>query len=204
MKRLILAVMVAAAMAFAPKAEAAIIIDFGQTLPGGTVTDLGGGNWAGSGIIVNAMNAINTPLNAGNYVTAGTAGGFASLDFNTLANTITVTGYIPGLGMTSSVTLLSGSFFGFTVTPFSGGIVFTATGPDAKDRTLLALLGLPANTPFEFFGFSLSFAGATPGTYTAFSTDLANTAVPEPGSLVLLGTGLLGLATIARRRLRKS
>src|SRR5262245_29148545 len=86
MKRLILGAMVAAAVLFsAPKAEAAIIIDFGGVgVQGGTITNLGSGQWSGSGIIVNVLTAINTPLNAGAYATVGTASGFASLDFNTL------------------------------------------------------------------------------------------------------------------------
>ena len=48
-------------------------------------------------------------------------------------------------------------------------------------------------TPGEFF-FSLNQAGAT----LSFSASQAS--VPEPGSLLLLGTGLFGLAAFVRRR----
>jgi hypothetical protein len=218
MKRLVLVTLVALGLAAAPKAaQAAVIIDFSSacvttTNACGIITPLSGGNASGVGLTITTMTALNTPLNGGSYAVGGAAnGGLAgSLDFNTVTGEITITGYltIGGTNIGSAaapVVLLSGTFSSFSLTfPVGGILSFSGTGVDFKNRTLLEALGLSASTPFQFFGFSIAGQAAPGGVYEAFSTDISNTAVPEPGSMMLLGVGLLGLAALARRRMRKA
>ena len=133
----------------------------------------------------------------GVYVVQGGA-----LNFNTSTNTISVTGTISGLSLTSQ-TLLTGSFNSFGALFVGSTASFYGDGPDTKSAALLRALGVPTTTPFAFFGFSTAFNwNGTSG--TAISTDITNSEVPEPGSMLLLGTGLLGLGTVVRRRLRKN
>jgi len=174
-------------------AAATVVIDFGTGLagPGGTIS-YDGINTIGANINIGALTAQGTPINAGTYVTN------AILNFDTAANTISIVGDVPGLGI-APTTLLSGSFASSTYTtiPGPGGLteIFSGQGPDIKSIALLGALGVPAGTPFDFFGFSIESVNGS-----VISTDIVNTAVPVPAAVWLFGSGLLGMVGIARRR----
>ena len=117
---------------------------------------------------------------------------------------------------------LGKDFAGFAnyCTGFLCGIFGTGTQGNItatySNRVALAN-SAPVGDVFTAFSMQfLSFGGLGEGTDWSFTldTDIAPaglvinptgpTPVPEPGSMVLLGTGLLGLAKAARRRARKA
>ena len=74
--------------------------------------------------------------------------------------------------------------------PGLGVSAFTVTGIDPSD-------GLdPGNTTALITGLTFAGDGAFTGTQTPITAD----AVPEPRSMVLLGSGILGLGLLRRRR----
>ena len=216
-KQVKVAVIAAVAMvAMSAPAIAATIIDFrnGFASAGGAIT-FDGTNVVGNNLPIALVEVFGAPMNNGVFAVTGTLanpapGSVADLDFNTTPgnNFISIAGCIPGLGVgtfledgtcTVPVTLLSGTLESFSASNSGGLGVFSAAGPDTKNASLLRAIGLSPNTPFETFGFALLTGplGKTP--QNSISTDIRNTAVPEPATMMLLGTGLLA-AFRARRR----
>ena len=80
-----------------------------------------------------------------------------------------------------------------------GALLFTGFGLDSKNTDLLAYFGL---LPGALASFGLNVTSIITGmdNSSVTSASVTNSPVPEPGSLLLLGSGLVGLAMVVGRR----
>src|SRR5215813_15341196 len=183
---------VAAIALSASTANAATIIDFGTGFGGAGGTINIGANITGSGIFIDTVTIIGAPVNNGVFDVEGAGvcgdavGGCGLLSFDKNLNTITIVGSIPAFGILAPINLLSGDLSGGVIVLINNVVTgaIIADAPDTKARELLVALGLDPATQFGFFGFSTSINATGGGSpYTAISTDITNTSVPEPGSV---------------------
>lgn len=159
----------------------------GLTLSGSTLTQAGGLIGSDLGTVSFHTGALTT----GSLTAGGT--------FSYIGSTFTIVGN--GTGSLPNGVIFTGSFDGpvswvktqsgtsvsYTLT---GAIVGTYTLPSGSVVTTAATVQLTTVTRNGMFNGSAALAGGN-----------TNIAVPEPSSLMLFGTGLLGFAGILRRRL---
>lgn len=208
--------------------HAVAILDFGIGAPTpGSVSFAGGSSpLVGTGIQVDNIAGLSTPMNDGatptcvgcllNFTTGGFTGTSGNQWLFAGGGTITIVGGVDLPGSTPDIpagtVLLNGSWSSADVARQPTGS-FRITGGafvDQQDPVLAAFFGLVGGPTVTWLGnINLSFsAGGSAGSAfvstLVLSGDVANTSpVPEPSTLLLLGSVLTVIGLWGRKKLLK-
>jgi hypothetical protein len=107
------------------------------------------------------------------------------------------------LSGTINVNVGNYAIWGLFSTTAQNSAYFQSSGADALEQQYLTLAATAPNSAFSGLVLYTPIGGTqsangTPQEYIGYSP------VPEPGTLTMLGTGLLSLAGVVRRKLKKS
>jgi hypothetical protein len=197
-----------------PALAASPVIDFASAAGGGTVSYAGGpiDVLIGNNVVIDSVFGKNTPLNSTVHaVTQGllnfTSGPFVSFTNNVYTfgpggvASFTITGAVPDAGV-ANTTLLTGQLEKVTVdTSLNTVFLFTGSGADTKDPTLVAFFGL-TGVSFAFGPGVVHINPSSPACAApcAFSGDAFGIDIPNVGSAAGIPTlnewAVLGMLTL--------
>ena len=176
-----------------------------------------------TGTFTGTLGTTSFTSTPGTITQMGDTSGVTSLGFGSYSNTTGVSSItLQGIGTASFLSPTFGAFsstnsasffdamsgFGASLyDPMLGPYDLSAPFSDSSSTAILIISSnfLDPDPPTESTSLGvLSFTGDNGSAATFTATADTVTATPEPGSFALLGTGLLGAASLARKRMAKS